>query len=278
MKTAPHKDINDKTQGLLAHLKNYKKAIVAYSGGVDSALLAYMANKALGKNMLAVIADSPSLGRRELQQALDFTTEHDIATMVIKTHEMNNGKYLANTGDRCYHCKQALFSEIKNLRQQLFSSERKEWTLLFGANADDSTDYRPGSQAAEEHLIQAPFVDLSISKEEIRDICRLFELNIAEKPAMPCLSSRIPHGEKVSLEKLKQIEEGEDFLKDLGLTILRVRHHGDLARIEVPLEAMPWVMEHKEEILKRFKEIGFLYITLDLSPFSSGSLNVAIGK
>jgi uncharacterized protein len=254
-------------------------AIVAYSGGVDSALLAFAAHRVLENRMIAVLADSPSLSRREYRSALDFAQIHGIPLQIIRTSEMENPKYRVNRPDRCYYCKQALFDKIEMLREQLQgSSEVGSWPVSYGVNVDDLGDYRPGIQAAREALIQAPYVELGITKQTIRAICAYYNLEIADKPAMPCMASRIAYGEAVTVEKLNQVEKAEDFLYDLGLRILRVRHHGDTARIEIPPEDFKALLDTRQEISKKFHELGFLYISLDLEGFKSGSLNAVLKK
>jgi uncharacterized protein len=254
-------------------------AIVAYSGGVDSALLAFAAHRVLENRMIAVLADSPSLSRREYRSALDFAQIHGIPLQIIRTSEMENPKYRVNRPDRCYYCKQALFDKIEMLREQLQgSSEVGSWPVSYGVNVDDLGDYRPGIQAAREALIQAPYVELGITKQTIRAICAYYNLEIADKPAMPCMASRIAYGEAVTVEKLNQVEKAEDFLYDLGLRILRVRHHGDTARIEIPPEDFKALLDNRQEISKKFHELGFLYISLDLEGFKSGSLNAVLKK
>ncbi len=252
-------------------------AIIAYSGGVDSALLAYAANRALGDRMAAVLADSPSLARREYQCAIDFTENHNIPLRIVHTNEMEDTFYLANQGNRCYYCKKALFETVKELQRQLAASLKDTpWPLFYGVNTDDLGDHRPGIQAAREEAILAPYVELGIDKTTIRAISAHYGLEIAEKPAMPCLSSRIAYGEKVTAEKLSQVETAENFLFDLGLRILRVRHHGDTARIEVPSEDFKTILENKETIRNKFHNIGFIYVSLDLDGFKSGSLNLSL--
>jgi uncharacterized protein len=259
--------------------RKQRRSIVAYSGGVDSALLAYAANRALSNNMVAVLADSPSLSRREYRAAVNFVQINGIPLRIIRPGEMENPKYRANQPDRCYYCKQALFDKIEILRRQLqVDSEIMSWPVNYGVNVDDLGDYRPGIQAAREALVQTPYLELGFTKQIIRGICAYYKLNIADKPATPCMASRIAYGEPVTVEKLNQVEKAEDFLYDLGLRILRVRHHGDTARIEIPAEDIKALLDHRQEIVKTFRELGFLYVSLDLEGFKSGSLNAVLEK
>ena len=264
-------------QKLKAYFSRYEGAIIAYSGGVDSALLAYVAHLALGKNMLAALADSPSLSRREYRHALAFTEEHGIPLQIIHTQEMQNPHYAANQGDRCYHCKKALFEKIAEMRRQPGNPiSDSPWPVFYGANLDDLGDYRPGMQAANEAAIQAPYVDLKMDKAAIRSVCSFFSLDVADKPAMPCMASRIAYGQEVNVEKLKQVEAAEAFLNDLGFQALRVRHHGDTARIEMGPEDFALALKKRETISHKLHALGFLFVTLDLDGFKSGSLNAAL--
>lgn len=261
-------------QKLEAHLNNMQRTLIAYSGGVDSALLAYAAHKSLGDRMVAVMADSASLSRREYRSAIGFAQKHGIPLQIVRTPELEDPQYRANRGDRCYHCKKALFEKIEALRDQLEQSrETGSWRISYGVNVDDLGDYRPGIQAAQEASIQAPYLELGFDKQTIRDICAYYNLEIADKPAMPCMASRIVYGEKVTLEKLGQVEQAEDFLYDLGLRVLRVRHHGDTARIEVPPADIETILKHRKDIAQRLRALGFIYVALDLDGFKSGSLN-----
>lgn len=262
---------------LTEFFKTQRNAIVAYSGGVDSALLAYSAQRALGNGMVAVLADSPSLSRREYRFAISFAQTHGIPLQIIRTQEIENPDYLVNRADRCYYCKKALFEKIEALRRQLQgASNLAPWPVHYGVNLDDLGDYRPGRQAAREASIQAPYIDLGFDKQTIREVCAYYNLEIADKPAMPCMASRIAYGEAVTEEKLTQVEKAEDFLYELGLKILRVRHHGQTARIEVPTENFATVMEKRQEISHKFHELGFVYVALDLDSFKSGSLNAVL--
>ncbi len=261
------------------HFARYDGAIIAYSGGVDSALLTYVAHQALGSKMLAALADSPSLARREYKHALAFASKHDIPLQVINTQEMENPFYGANQGDRCYHCKKALFEKIEQLRRQPGNPlSNLSWPVFYGANLDDLGDYRPGIQAADEAAILAPYVELKMDKNIIRSICATLGLEVAEKPAMPCLASRIAYGQEVNADKLKQVEAAEDYLNDLGFQVLRVRHHGDTARIEILSDDFSLALQHHKSISQKLHELGFLYVAMDLDGFKSGSLNAALRK
>jgi len=256
------------------YFKKQCQAIIAYSGGVDSALLSYAARQVLADQMVAVLADSPSLSRREYRFALNFAQTHSIPLQIIRTREMEDPNYQANQADRCYHCKKALFEKIETLCKQLQgSSGTAPWPVSYGVNMDDLSDYRPGIQAAREASIRAPYIELGFSKQIIRDICAYYDLEITDKPAMPCMASRIAYGEEVTPGKLNQVENAEDFLYDLGLRILRVRHHGDTARIEVPPQDFETILKHQKQIKQKFHDLGFVYVSLDLDGFKSGSLN-----
>ncbi len=190
---------------------------------------------------------------------------------------MENPFYQANEGDRCYYCKQALFEKLEDLRSQMETSlSESSWPIFYGVNMDDLADYRPGTQAAGEAGIIAPYTELGIDKKTIRSLCSFYNLDIAQKPAMPCMSSRLHYGETVTEEKLGQVEKAEDFLYDLGFRILRVRHHGDTARIEVRPEDFNRVMENHALIVQQLEALGFIYVTMDLKGFRSGSLNAVL--
>ena len=273
----PKTDPEFRSRQLKDYFSKMGHAIIAYSGGVDSALLAHSAHLALDDNMLAVLADSPSLSRREYRHAVNFAQQHGIPLQIIRTTEMEDPRYLANPANRCYYCKKALFDRIEELRKDLTQSvENSAWPIFYGVNLDDMGDFRPGIQAAEEASILAPYVELGFDKNTIRAISEHFKLEIAAKPAMPCLSSRIQYGEDVTVEKLNQVEQAEDFLYDLGFRILRVRHHGDTARIEIPPENFGTLIQHKDKIREKFHELGFAYVSMDLDGFKSGSLNAVL--
>ena len=252
-------------------------AVIAYSGGVDSALLAFAAHRVLGKRMTAVIADSPSLSRREFRFARKFAGTHGIPLQIIRTQEIENPLYRANTANRCYFCKKALFEKIGELRNQIETVlDAVNVTVFYGANLDDLDDYRPGMQAAQEEAIKAPFIDLGFGKDTIRAICSYYGLEVADKPAMPCMASRIRYGTEVSPENLSQVENAENLLYGIGLNVFRVRHHGDTARIEIMTPDFDVLLKHRETICKKLHESGFIYVVLDLDGFKSGSLNANI--
>ena len=264
-------------ENLEQFFKSLRQAIVAYSGGVDSALLAYAAHRALDDAMVAVLADSPSLSRREYRHAIDFAQTHGIPLRIVRTGEMDDPAYQVNQADRCYHCKKALFEKIDSLRRQWQGANDMEpWPVSYGVNVDDLGDYRPGIQAAREASILAPYVELGFTKQIIRQVCAYYNLEIADKPAMPCMASRIAYGQEVTHEKLSQVEKAEDILYDLGFRVLRVRHHGDTARIEVPAEEIAPLVAKRMEISQKFHDLGFLYVCLDLDGFKSGSLNAVL--
>jgi uncharacterized protein len=265
------------TTKLKAYFSGHEGAIIAYSGGVDSSLLAYAAHLTLANHMLAVLADSPSLSRREYRFALAFAKNHGIPLQIVDTREMENPFYAANRGDRCYHCKKALFERIEELRMQPGTPlSNSSWPIFYGVNLDDLADYRPGMQAADEAAIRAPYLELKMDKNVIRTVCDFLGLEVADKPAMPCMASRIAYGQEVSVEKLNQVEAAENFLNTLGFKVFRVRHHGDTARIEIAPEDFELAMEHRETISQKLHGFGFLYVSLDLDGFKSGSLNAAL--
>jgi len=244
--------------------------LVAYSGGTDSAYLAYVAHQVLGERMLAVIADSASLPRKELAAALAFTAHHAVPTHILQTGELENPDYIRNDAQRCFHCKDELFTQMETARQRLGFAH-----LAYGMNLDDRGDFRPGQKAAAMHGALAPLVTAQLGKAEIRVLARKAGLSLADKPASACLSSRIEYGRSVSVENLSQVEQAEDALHSLGFEQVRVRHHGDLARIEIAREDLPRALSLNvlDQITAALKAIGFLYVTLDMQGYRSGSMN-----
>jgi uncharacterized protein len=246
------------------------RLLVAYSGGVDSAFLAWVAHEVLGDRMLAVIADSPSLARTHLEDALAFAREKNIPVEAIETRELENPDYARNDSMRCFHCKDELFTVMEQYR-----SAHGFDAIAYGVNADDLGDFRPGQQAAREHHVLAPLLDAGLGKTEIREIAQQAGLRVWDKPASACLSSRIEYGRAVTPEALHVVEQGEDALRALGFRQFRVRHHGDIVRIEIAREELPRAMsaDMALEFTRIFKGLGFKFVTLDLEGFRSGSMN-----
>jgi pyridinium-3,5-biscarboxylic acid mononucleotide sulfurtransferase len=263
-------NLSAKQQRLEAGLRDLGRTLVAYSGGVDSAYLAWMAHRVLGNNALAVIADSPSLARTQLQDALAFAHEHQIAIEVIQTAEMDRPEYVRNDRLRCFHCKDELFQVMEK-----FAQERSFQSIAYGVNVDDQSDFRPGQAAARQHNVAAPLLEAGLRKAEIRELARSAGLRVWEKPASACLSSRIEYGRPVTLEALSSVERGEDALRQLGFRQFRVRHHGEIARIEISRDELARALtpEMFAEFTRIFKGLGFTFVTLDTEGFRSGSMN-----
>ncbi|MGA7382220.1 MAG: ATP-dependent sacrificial sulfur transferase LarE [Terriglobales bacterium] len=247
--------------------------LVAYSGGVDSAFLAWSAHQVLGRDMLAAIADSPSLARAQLADAIAFAREQEIPLEIIATSEFDRPEYVRNDGARCFHCKDELFTVMQDLCQR-----RGFESIAYGVNQDDQGDFRPGQIAAERHQVAAPLLDAGLTKQEIRDLARDAGLRIWDKPASACLSSRIEYGRPVTRAVLSVVEQGEDALRALGFRQFRVRHHGDIVRIEIAADEMPRALaaEMATEFTRIFKSLGFKFVTLDLEGFRSGSMNLLL--
>jgi uncharacterized protein len=259
-------------------LKSMEKVIVAFSGGVDSALVLKVAVDVLSnQRVLAVTADSESYPRQELESAKKFAAEIrlDGRHQIIRTQELANPEYSANAPSRCFFCKDELYTQLKNIAQQNGFHH-----ILDGCNLSDQGDFRPGRTAAQKHGVRSPLIEAGLNKEEIREIAEILGLSVWDKPALACLSSRIPYGQKVTKEKLSQIEQAEEFLHSLGFRQLRVRHHENIARIELEPGEIPKFLneETREKVFKKFRGIGYLYVTLDLQGYRSGSLNEAFRK
>jgi uncharacterized protein len=244
--------------------------IVAYSGGVDSAFLAWMAHQVLGSRMLAVIADSASLARTHLEDALAFAREQKIPVEVVETQELDNPAYIRNDSMRCFHCKDELFTVLERYRE-----DRGFDAIAYGVNTDDQGDFRPGQRAAGQHHILAPLLEAGLTKAEIRELSRQADLRVWDKPASACLSSRLEYGRAVTPEALSAVERGEDALRAWGFRQFRVRHHGEIVRIEIAPEELPRALtsEMAAEFTAIFKRLGFKFVTLDLEGFRSGSMN-----
>lgn len=281
---------------LQATLKSYGSAVIAYSGGVDSVFLAHVANGVLGTRAVAVIADSPSLPRRELAEALAISQQFHFPVQVVKTSEFQDPNYTSNPLNRCYYCKHELFNELIPIAKSLGIS-----VIIYGENASDLGDFRPGAQAAAEFNIRAPLKEVGLTKDEIRTLSARFGLPTADKPQMACLSSRVPHGESVTVQKLSMIESAENTLRDLGFIDIRVRHHElagtglaasalaplpnpatpkvpvALARIEVGTSELPRLLDPaiSTRITEALKRIGYQHVTLDLQGYRRGGANLS---
>ena len=266
-------DLQQKSARLHQTLRELGSVLIAYSGGTDSAYLAWAAHQALGAGMLAVIADSPSLPRQELADALAFTAAHGIPTHILHTDELSNPDYARNDAQRCFHCKDELFT-----RMEQFRLERGYTHLAYGMNVDDRGDFRPGQQAATLHGALAPLVTAELTKPEIRELARRAGLALADKPASACLASRIEYGRAVTPANLAQVERAEAALHALGFARIRVRHHGDLARIEIAREDLPRALslDMLDRITEHVRNAGFRYVTLDTQGYRSGSMNEAL--
>ena len=271
MQLPPH--LASKRAALDDRLGALGRLLIAYSGGVDSAFLAWAAHQVLGNNMLAVIADSPSLARAQLADATAFGGEEGIPLEIIVTDELDRPEYVRNDSSRCFHCKDELFTVMEEFR-----SRRGLDAIAYGVNLDDQGDFRPGQIAAQQHRVAAPLRDVGLSKQDIRDLARAAGLRIWDKPASACLSSRIEYGREVTRVALAVVEQGEDAIRALGFRQFRVRHHGDIVRIEIAREELERALtpEMAAEFTRIFKALGFKFITLDLEGFRSGSMNTLL--
>jgi uncharacterized protein len=265
--------LDTKRAALDARLRSLGRTLIAYSGGVDSAFLAWVAHRVLGAEMLAVIADSPSLARAHLADAIAFAREAGIPLEVISTRELDRAEYARNDASRCFHCKDELFTVMEEFR-----GKRGFRSIAYGVNVDDQGDFRPGQSAARQHHVAAPLLEAGLTKQEIRELARLASLRIWDKPASACLSSRIEYGRPVTREALSVVEQGEDALRALGFRQFRVRHHGEIVRIEIAREELPRALTSgmAAEFTRIFKALGFKFVTLDLEGFRSGSMNALL--
>jgi uncharacterized protein len=266
-------DIEAKQALLEAHLRKLGRVLIAYSGGVDSAYLAWAAHQSLGDRMLAIIADSPSLARTQLADAIAFAREQAIPLEVVATSELDRPEYVRNDAQRCFFCKDELFTLMEELRVA-----RGFDAIAYGVNSDDQGDFRPGQKAAGAHHIVAPLLDAALTKEEIRALARSARLRIWDKPASACLSSRIEYGRPVTRQALDAVEKGEDALRTLGFRQFRVRHHGEIVRIEIARDELPRALDPAmaAEFTSIFQALGFKFVTLDLAGFRSGSMNALL--
>ncbi len=262
-----------KLRALEARLAQLDRLMVAYSGGVDSAFLAATAHRVLGAKMLAVLADSPSLARRDMEQARAFAQSLGMPLQVIATEELDRPEYARNDANRCFHCKDELFLVMEKLGGRLGFAH-----IAYGMNADDTRDYRPGQRAAEQHEVLAPLADAGLTKADVRALAKAAGYPMWDRPAAPCLSSRVEYGRTVTREVLDQVERGEESLRRLGFRELRVRHHGEVARVEIARGELPraLTMEMLDAITTELKQAGFIFVTLDCAGFRSGSMNAVL--
>jgi uncharacterized protein len=270
--------MNKETEKKLTQLEKWfgeqPGSIVAFSGGIDSSLLLFLARKWQGrKAAIGVISDSESLKRKDLQLARSFSQQFDILLEEINTRELEDERYNENPVDRCYFCKDHLYTDL-----QAISEKYPGFPVLNGTNVDDHGDYRPGMKAALKYRVLSPLADCGISKEEIREIARHFDLPNWNKPASPCLSSRIPYTHSITRKKLVEIEKAEDLLNSFGFEDVRVRHYGDHGRIEVRREEIPRLKELQSDLVEKIRDIGFPEVVIDEEGLVSGKLNRSIGK
>ncbi|MCH8922854.1 MAG: ATP-dependent sacrificial sulfur transferase LarE [Planctomycetes bacterium] len=264
-----------KRDRLLGVLRGYQSCAVAFSAGVDSTVVAKAAQLALGDRAVAVTGVSASLAEGELESAVELAALIGIRHETLTTDELADEQYTRNAADRCYHCKTQLYDQMAPLAERFDAR-----VIVNGANIDDIGDYRPGMIAAAEHCVRSPLIECDINKAEVRQLAAHWELPVADKPATPCLSSRIAYGEEVTPERLQMIDRAEQFLRARGLSEVRVRfHRGEMARIEVPAGALATLCDptFREALVKELKSLGFTYVTLDLEGFRSGSQNEVLG-
>ena len=262
--------LHEKQEKLFSVLRGLERVMVAYSGGADSAYLAWAAHQVLGDNALAITADSASLPESHKRDAESFVWQFGIPHEYIETQEFDNPDYLKNDANRCFHCKDELFTTLEELGRQ-----RGIQHIIYGVNTDDLGDYRPGQNAAKLHQVKAPLVEAGLTKAEIRELSRMAGLPTWDRPASACLSSRIPYGTPVTIQNVKTVERGEEELKALGFRQFRVRHHGELVRLEIAKDEMAKALtpEMALRFTAIFRELGFQYVTLDLEGYRQGAMN-----
>lgn len=263
----------EKEQNLRRLMREMQTVLVAYSGGVDSSYLALIATQELAEKALCVMGISPSVAQNQREDAEKIAQDFKFNYFSIQTEELENPNYQANPTNRCYFCKSELYGKLAPL-----AKEKNIEFILDGANLDDTNDYRPGREAAKENKVRSPLIEVGLTKAEIRQLSKKYNLPTWDKPSSPCLSSRIAYGIPVSIERLSKVEKGEEFLRCLGLREFRVRNHGELVRLEIAPEEMQKVLDKNvtDSIAKKFRELGFKYVTLDLQGYRTGAMNEVI--
>ena len=271
--SAVQAETGSRLAALEARLAQLEGLMVAYSGGVDSAFLAATAHRVLGPRMLAVLADSPSLARRDMEQACAFAESIRMPLRIVATDELERPEYQRNDANRCFHCKDELFAVMESLGVELGFP-----AIAYGMNADDTRDFRPGQRAAAQHAVLAPLAEAGLTKLEVRALAKAAGYPLWDRPAAPCLSSRVEYGRTVTREVLEQVERAEEAVRQLGFREFRVRHHGDLARVEIARAELPRAlsMETLDAITSALRQAGYQYVTLDCTGFRSGSMNAIL--
>lgn len=267
--------LDEKYKLLQDNIKSRGSAAIAFSGGVDSTFLVYAAHEVLGDKLIAVTATSSTYPERELKEAIQYAKDMGVKHIIINSEELDIEGFAQNPKNRCYYCKKELFTKIARV-----AKDNGVEYIFDGSNIDDTGDYRPGMQAARELNVVSPLKESGLTKEDIRELSRKLNLPTWDKPAFACLSSRFPYGTQITKPKLKMVEEGEQFLLDMGIRQIRVRHHGDIARIEVSPEEREQFFDIKvmDNISNKFKQIGFIYVTLDMSGYRTGSMNEVLSS
>jgi pyridinium-3,5-biscarboxylic acid mononucleotide sulfurtransferase len=267
--------IDEKWDRLRSLLREMELAVLAYSGGVDSSVLLRAASEVLGQNLIAVTAISETYPPAELEPAKRFAASLGVRHRILATEELIREEFSRNAPDRCYHCKQELFDKLR----QIADAEGIRY-ILDGSNSDDLRDYRPGRKAAAEFSVRSPLAEAGLTKQEVRDLARHMNMPMWDKPSLACLSSRIPYGTPITRELLKNIQTAEDVIRSLGIRQVRVRHHGDTARIEVEQEDLVLLVagDVRQQIVDAFRELGYTYICLDLEGYRTGSMNAVLAK
>jgi len=268
-------ELKDKERKLEELLKNMAPVVVAFSGGVDSSYLVYKAHEVLGEQALAVMAESPSVPSHQYRMADRVIKQVGVEFKKIQSHELDIDEYRANPANRCYYCKDELFSRLEQIAEQYNSA-----TVLDGFNADDLGDFRPGRKAGEKHQVRSPLMEAGLTKEEIRELSRRADLPTADQPASACLASRFPYGISITEEKLRIVDDGEEYLREMGFRIYRVRHHDHLVRLEFGQEDLEKALnpETAHRLAEKFKQLGYKYVTLDLEGYRTGSANEILNR